>query len=55
MNNPEVTKRYHVFNDYIDLYFDDLKEADHVARLNACSVYDIENDVLIAKYIESYE
>ena len=46
--------RFHVFNDYIDLYFDDYKEAEHTARLNACTIIDTDNDEILARYIESY-
>ena len=47
--------RYHVYNEFMDLYFDDIKSADHAARLNAGSVMDMKTGEVIKRYIESYD
>lgn len=46
--------RFHVFNDYIDLYFDDYKEAEHTARLNACTIIDMDSGDILAIYKDDY-
>lgn len=47
--------RYHVYNEFMDLYFDDIESADHAARLNAGSVMDMKTGEVIKRYIESYD
>ena len=47
--------RYHVFNESMDLFFNDLYQAEHYARLNAATVVDTETDEILFKFVESFE